>query len=458
VEAGSLGTERGAVSAGISRSGYALGASLSGFRTDGIPQAQTGSVRDPFSNWNGSVNGRFAFDDRFELVGRLGYDTDRVRVDGYPPPNYELGDTGDLYKTESYTGFVALKAKNLLGLNQELSLLGQDGLREGVCGLSAPGLYCDSPYKYRDDRGVIRWTAALGTASSPYGLDFGAERKSEGARLSDGSTRNLGETSAFVVGRLTPWSPLTTTLSLRWDSPDAYKGAVTGKASAALELGHGFQLAGSWGQGFKIPTISELACDFCFPAGPSVGLKPEHAEGYDVGLKWRTADRRIELGATWYALNVHDEIEYSATYPYRYINEERVRSRGVESQATLNLAHGLYVRATYTYTDARDVTAGTAQVRIPKNQGSGVLGWTGSRAHLSLTVRAESQTPDIALDGFTPQTRPGFGVADFAGAYKLTRQLEATLTVRNLTNVRYQEALGYNEPGVWALAGLRLRY
>jgi vitamin B12 transporter len=455
-EGGSFASARGALSAGFSGDAYALGLSVSGFRTDGIPQASTGAVKDPFSSWTGTLNGRLSLTDQIQVDARLGYNAGRTRIDGYPPPDYSLADTGDLYKTETATASLKIEDKNLLGLDQTLSLLAQGGLREGVCGDSA--LYCDTPYKYRDDREVLRWTAGLGTATSPWALTFGAERKDEAGRLSDGSTRDLGETSAFVVGRVDPTSRLTTTLSLRWDDPDVYKSVFTGKASAAYALGAGFQILASWGQGFKTPTISELACDFCYPSGPSVGLKPEHAQGYDLGLTWRSSDHRIELAATLYDLDVKDELEYSATYPYRYYNVERVRSKGVESHATLNLQRGFYVRATYTYTDSRDVTEGTAMPRIPKDQGSVVLGWTGARAHAALTVRAEGQTPDIAIDGYTPQTRPGFGVADFSGGLKLTDQIEATLTVRNLTNQHYEEALGYNEPGAWFLAGLRLRY
>jgi outer membrane receptor protein involved in Fe transport len=45
-----------------------------------------------------------------------------------------------------------------------------------------------------------------------------------------------------------------------------------------------------------------------------------------------------------------------------------------------------------------------------------------------------------------------------SGGWRLTRQLEATLTVRNVTSQTYQEAFGYAEPRAWAMAGLRLRY
>jgi vitamin B12 transporter len=459
VEGGSFATARAGVATGVSRDAYAFGLSLSGLRTDGIPKAAGTSVDDPFSTWTGTLNGRARLTDRIAVDGKLTFDQGRAFEDGFPPPAFALGVVGDLYKTESVSGFVRVKAKGLLGLDQELTVLGADGLRVSRCGNSA--YYCDTPYKYRGARDELRWTAGLGSADTPYAVNFGVERKDERARLSDSSSKNLGETSAFVVGRIDPVHRLSTTLSVRYDAPDSYRSVVTGRAGAVLDLGRGFRATATWGQGFKTPTISELACDFCFPAGPAPNLKPERAEGEDAGLGWRSADGRFDLTTTWYRLEVHDQIEYASTFPYRYVNVERVRSQGIESQATVSLKNGLYARASYAYTDARDETTGSAQLRIPRNQGSLVLGWTGARAHAAVTLRAEGEAPDVPVDGsFTPETvaRPGFATADLAAGVKLTRNLEATLTVRNFTDQRWQEVFGYAEPGAWAMAGLRLRY
>ena len=326
LEGGSFDTWRGGVSAGVSQDAYAFGASLSGLTSDGIPKAAGTNVDNPFSNWTGALNGRVQLSDKITLDGKLTYDQDRVSTDSFPPPDYALGVSGDLYKTSQMTAYARIEDKDLLGLDQQLSVMGYDILRDGVCGNSA--YYCDPDYKYHGERGVVRWTAGLGSADSPYALTFGAERDEDQASLSDGSVRDLGETSAFAVGRINPLPRLSTTLSLRWDDPDSYHSVVTGRAGAVYDLGQGFRLTGTWGQGFKMPTISELACDFCDPVGPDPNLKPEYAQGEDAGLGWSSKDGRIDLGATWYVLDVKDEIEYSPTYPYIYINVDRVRSAG----------------------------------------------------------------------------------------------------------------------------------
>lgn len=456
-EGGSFGTARGGLSAGLANDHWALGASLSTLRTDGIPKVVGTTVNDPFSNWSGALNGRVALGAGFSLESRLTYDESRAAIAGFPPPNYALGVVGDAYKTSDLSGFVRLKADNLLGLRQDLTLLGADTLREGYCGRAA--YYCDSPYKYRGERAAVRWTAEVGDAASPWAFTVGAEHKDERATLSDGASRNLGETSAFATGRINLTQRLSVTGAVRWDAPDAYRSAVTGRAALSYDLGYGFRASATWGQGFKTPTLSELACDFCFPAGPDPDLKPERAVGEDAGLTWTSHDGRVLVGVTGYQLDVMDEIEYAASFPFRYINVERVRSRGVESQARIDLARGFYVRASYSFTDAKDETTGQRQLRIPRNQGSVSAGWDGRRAHASLTVRSEDSAPDVAVDGsFAPETRPGFTVVDASGGFRLTRQLEATLTVRNLTDQKWQEALGYAQPRAWAMVGLRLRY
>ena len=109
---------------------------------------------------------------------------------------------------------------------------------------------------------------------------------------------------------------------------------------ASLLQYYGFTLSGAYGTGFKAPSVSQAACDFCFAAIPFPALRPEKAEGYEAAIGWRSADGRIEGRATAYHLGVEDQITYffdTVTFDSYYINLARTRSTGLELQGDLAL-------------------------------------------------------------------------------------------------------------------------
>ena len=71
VEGGSFGTVRGLVGAGLDAERYALSASVSGLRTDGISKAAAGTEKDPFATATANLSGRVTLTDALQLDGRL---------------------------------------------------------------------------------------------------------------------------------------------------------------------------------------------------------------------------------------------------------------------------------------------------------------------------------------------------------------------------------------------------
>jgi vitamin B12 transporter len=207
------------------------------------------------------------------------------------------------------------------------------------------------------------------------------------------------------------------------------------------------------GQGFKTATISQVACDFCFPPGPSVGLKPERSEGWDVGLLWRPYGAIVLARVTVFGLDVRDQISFGTG---RYVNLERTRSRGVEASLEARPFASLTLTATYAYVDAEDRSTGEQLLRVPRHSGSASLSWDPGRYSLTLSLRAESSQADSDPSTFAPARRPGFVTADLAGAYRLTDAVELTARIENLADRRYQDALGYGEPGRALYVGVRV--
>ncbi|MDZ4365025.1 TonB-dependent receptor, partial [Brevundimonas sp.] len=284
---------------------------------------------------------------------------------------------------------------------------------------------------------------------------FGAEREDTSGSLSSGLTEELGTTSVFGVARFEPSDRLTLTGGLRHDETDDYGGETTGRISAALDLAGGLILSGAWGTGFKAPSISQAVCDFCFSSQPFPVLTPETAEGVEVALGWASSDGRIEGRATLYRLTVEDQIIYvfdTATFDSFYDNIDRTRTDGVEIEGRAALGAGFDLTLAYAWTDARDESDGDRLLRVPEHSGSATLGWTGDRLSGSLTVRAEGDQDDAG------GVREGFVTANLNGAWQVNDQVAVTARIENLADERYQQVLGYGEPGRSAYVGIRLRY
>lgn len=441
-EGGSFSSGRAILGAGVSQDRYALSASVAGLSTRGISKADTGSETDPYRTATADLAGRVNLSDNLRVEGRLRSTYAKIAIDGFPPPDFTLADTPDVDRLRTWQGDVRMIG-DALSFHQTASVSAYRLWR---------GEVSDFPATYTARRQVFRWTAERGAASDPFGLVLGAERASTRADLSGRASADLSTTSAFAVVRATPARPLTLTASLRWDDPDRFKGRASARLAAAVDVGEGFILTASAGQGFKVPTLSEVVCDFCFV--PPVPLVPERAEGEDLRLGWTSPDQRITAALTGYHLAVRDQIAYVGL---RYVNIARTRSNGLEVEADARLSPALRLKLAYAFTDAVDASTGARLLRVPRHIGSAALFWDSGPWEGALTVRGESSQPDVDRDGFSPVRRPGFVTADLAGSYRLNGQVTLTARIENLTDKRYEQSFGFKEPGRAVYVGVRVK-
>jgi len=457
LEGGSFDTWRASASAGKSTQQWALGASISSFDTQGISAADVRDNYAPFglpgfhntekdgdNAFTADIRGRYELTDWLGFDAQVRYDRAVTDIDGFPPPDFLLMDTNDVAVSESVEAFGRARILGPWGLKNEISVSDYQ-IERGDHGES--GDFGSIAY-----RQVYRYTVAKGAPADLVSFIAGAERENTTASVSTGQKFDLDATTGFSVVQLHPISPLTAIASVRYDAPDTFKAQTTARVGATYDLGWGFSVQGSFNQGFKTPTISETVCDFCF--SPRVPLQPEHAQGYDGGLAWKSADGRVSLKATAYHLDITDQIEFAASG--HYINIARTRTQGVEAQADVTLGYGFRVEAAYGYVDSVDATTGVRLLRVPLNTGSASLYWTHGKFDAAFTVRGEDVDLDLGLDS-SDVVRPGFVVADLAGGYDVNEHVRLTARVENLANAHYEEVFGFGEPGTAFYLGVKLK-
>ncbi|MFC7377587.1 TonB-dependent receptor plug domain-containing protein [Brevundimonas sp. GCM10030266] len=440
-EAGSFDTARGRLAVGTANETWALGGYVSRFTTDGISvadEANGNPEADGFDNTTVGVRGRYAVSPAVKLDGSARWSRSEADLDnGFP-----ISDNADRSESEQWSG-VLRATVDALGLEHQFSVSGSNIERETFSAFGSV---------FEADRQAYRWQANGETGATTYA--FGAEREESQGSLSTGADVSLENTAAFATGRYQVTEALSVTGGLRFDDTD-FGSKTTGRVSAAWDFGPGFTLSGAYGTGFKAPSVSQAACDYCYGLAVFPVLSPETAEGYEAALGWRALDGRIEGRATVYRLDIENQITpFSAAdfSSYYYVNLARTRTEGVELEGQMVLTNGFDLSLAWAWTDARDDTTGARLLRVPEQSGSATLGWTGDRLSGALTVRAESDQDDSG------GVRDGFITANVNAAYELTDNVTLTARVENLADEHYQQVLGYGEPGRSGYVGIRLRY
>ncbi|HYC97236.1 TonB-dependent receptor plug domain-containing protein [Brevundimonas sp.] len=445
-EAGSFDTVRGRLAAGVSTDRYGFGAWVSHFDTAGVSaadEADGNPEADGLTSTTAGARGRYAFSGTLSVDGAIRWSDSEADLDGYPAPAFVLADTTDTQAVEQWSGFGRLRL-DALGLSHQFSVSASDIARETIAAF---------PWAFEADRQAYRWQADGEAGGVAFVL--GAEREETAGSLSTGLTEDLGTTSAFATARIEPTARLSLSGALRFDDTDDFGSKTTGRASAAFDAGAGVTLSAAYGTGFKAPSISQSVCDFCFSSQPFPVLRPETATGYEAAIGWTSADGRIEGRATLYRLEVEDQITYvfdPVTFDSYYVNVAETATDGVELEGRARLGGGFDLGLAWAWTDARNETTGARLLRVPEQAGSATLGWTGERLSAALTVRGESDQDDAG------GVREAFVTANLNGSYALTDRVSLTARIENLADDRYQQVLGYGEPGRSGYVGIRLRY
>jgi vitamin B12 transporter len=151
-----------------------------------------------------------------------------------------------------------------------------------------------------------------------------------------------------------------------------------------------------------------------------------------------------------------------------YYNVGRAQMQGVELSANAVLSPGiLRARASYTYTDARDIgaagsgdlDAGLQLYRIPRNKGAFSLIYDGiPKLEIEPRLTLEGQCLDQYYNSATAASQnvilAPYAKLDVLANYKVNDNFSMFGRVENLTDARYEEVYNYGTAGRSYYAGI----
>ncbi len=269
--------------------------------------------------------------------------------------------------------------------------------------------------------------------------------------------------SVYLQDKIRFWERLILTAGLRHNEHETFGGETTYRAAAAYLLKEtGTKLRTSYGTGFRAPSLTQL-----FGTGPFVpgnrGLEPETSDGFDVGIDQELGSEDRKASLTWFYNDFSDLIAFAGGFPGgNFRNVRSSTSQGVEASLRWRWAENLRTRMSYTYTDV-DADGPTARLeralllkRAPHKVGAGVdYTFADERARVGLNLTYVSDRPG----GFSRRaTLEAHTLVNLTASYQVTELARVFGRVENALDVDYQEAFGFNTPGVAAYGGVEMTF
>lgn len=251
-----------------------------------------------------------------------------------------------------------------------------------------------------------------------------------------------------------------TTFGVRHDDHENFGGEATYRITQAFLLRNwGTKLKGSYGTGFRAPSLNELY--YVNPWGGPGGnpdLDPEKSTGWDAGIEQSLFKNRLNIGITYFHNNFDDLIVWDNGYN----NVDKAETGGIESFAVITLSDDLVLGLNYTYTDTED-NDGRRLLRRPLHK----IGFNTKyrfleRATANLDVFYVGERDDSYWDAMTFTTRDvvldDYVLVNLAASFDIYDYLTIFGRIENLFDEEYYESYGYGTPGLSAYGGVKINF
>jgi vitamin B12 transporter len=464
-EVGSFGFARASASGSLVTKKATIAGAVGFQRATGIDSFNGQGDKDGYRNLSGRLRATWHPGSNVELGASALALTGRTEFDGFDPVTFAHTDTLDSSRNRLTAGRVWASVGN-----------GSSPWRAQIAGtlLGSSNRNYLADVQQNRTRGTRRNVSAqverrfaTGPIAHTLIAAADAERETFHARdtiyggLSDQDRSRNHEALTFEWRGET--KALTGDLAVRRDMFNRFKDSTSIRASLLAQVGGGFALSGSYGEGIAQPTFFDLYGFFPnnFLGNPS--LKPESSRGFEVSLRYKKG--AVDASLTGYRQKLHDEIVDIfdfGTFLFSTANRhETSRRSGIEATLGWRVGDKLRLSANYAYLKATQPDEATLtqvhELRRPKHSGSvaldgsaGKFSYGGSIAYVGRHFDQRDTFP------FDRVTLGSYWLADARIAYSVRPGVELFARTTNALNQRYEDVFGYRTEPRAVFAGVRL--
>jgi len=279
-------------------------------------------------------------------------------------------------------------------------------------------------------------------------LGFAADQRNDFAKA---RTTPAG----FLEAVWTPFSHTTVTSSLRVDDPQNFSPEVTPRVAITMQLLAETSVRGSYSEGFKLPSLNALS-------DPLIGnpaLVPETSRGWDLNVHQELFQKKIQLDLTYFNNRFSNVIDLDPAlarqHTFTLVNLSTVLTDGVELEVTTTPYSWLQVKVLFTYLNTDILGSDDSLRNRPKTSGGLIVAiQPNARLQIRSQMRAVGKRFDLQIPT-TQTTVPSYYRVDFSATLDFNDSWKVFVVGENLTNVRYEEFLGFEAPGAWFRFGMR---
>ncbi len=310
-------------------------------------------------------------------------------------------------------------------------------------------------------------------------VDWDGERATLENRLASTLTRAARDNFGWSFQHQALWRRVFTTAGARVERNGSFgtavvpRGSIVVVARSARGAVGETRLRASAGRGIKEPTVLESFSPSPFFRG-NPELKPERSRTVEAGIEQRLGGDRAKIDAAWFDNRFADRISTRttnpATFEAQYFNIGLSRARGAELSTEVVPTERIRVRAGYTLLASKVIEstapnnvvlqAGNWMFRRPRHSGFVGAGWTWQRLSVNVDGLFIGRFVDSDFSSLQPpiMRNEGYTTWDARVVGKVTTRVAGTVSIDNIGDTNYMEALGYPALGRAVRAGVRVGF
>lgn len=420
--------------------------------------------RDPFHQWQASGRAGVALpkDGRFELNLRW-WDSD-VGLDGTNKDVFALKQTSRaIILSAIYDQPITSwwNQKLTLAQNDERITAGkgttQRNLTTGVVSAST-----ETPFDIEVVNNRLEWQHNFQVAE-PLLITAGYQlREENGSSPATFGSKIISSNAGFLQAQVNLWDRLFVTGGLRQDSYTTFGDATTYRATAGYLISQtGTKIRGSYGTGFRTPTINQLF----FPGFGTPGLQPEKTKSMDIGVDQRLLHDKLQISANYFWNRFTNLIQTLCANPACTLSSAQnigdAKSQGWEASFQYAVLKNLDLRAQYTYTLTRNVLNGSRLARWPVHMASAGVSYAPIEPlRINLDFRyMGSRFNSTETASQRAITKMGsFDVFNLSATYDVAKHAQIFGRLDNVLDEEYEEISTFGTPIRSLYGGIKFTY
>ena len=242
---------------------------------------------------------------------------------------------------------------------------------------------------------------------------------------------------------------------LRFNQHEEYGQNTTGKIGAAYTFKESdTTLFANYGTSFLAPGFFELFD----PKYGNPEVQPEEGRTVEAGFRQAFLGKRLNVEMTYWRTQLDNIIAFvgqvnpDGTYGGTYINRDTGQTSGIELVGQYWINQNWNLNANYTYTDAWSEKNGERFRTVQVADNTANLGFTYQEDRYSLGANLYYTGPRLRWNG--DKETVAYTRVDVFGRTQLNKEFTLYGRIENLFDQEATEEIGYQQPGIYALAGV----